>query len=191
MRVLTTFGLAIALAASAVVARAAESKDLKSGPQVGEEVGAFEVVKAAGNPHDGVKVGEELCYRCKLGSRPVVMVFARTPDEKLAKLIKELDKVVADHSDQKMGAFVNLIGHKEEAAKKAAEKLAEKAGASNIAIVVPKDQPNGPEDYKINPKAEVTVLIYKEGKVAANHALDSLDEKSAKSILTDTSKILN
>src|SRR4029079_9757927 len=99
-------GLA-AVFALAVSIRAAE---LTSGPQKGEELGAYELVKVAGNPHDGVKIGEELCYRCKMGNRPMVMVFARKADKNLAQLVKELDKVVAKNEDQKLGAFVALLG---------------------------------------------------------------------------------
>ena len=130
------------------------------------------MVKVAGNAHDGVKVGEELCYRCKMGNRPMVMVFARKSDKRLADLVKELDKVVAKNQEEKkIGAFVALIGDpKEDEAKSAAEKLVKDTEASNIAFVVPKDQPDGPKDYKLDPKAEVTVLIYKQGTVAANHA---------------------
>src|SRR5687767_9660797 len=101
MRVLTAVAFAFALA----FAVSANAGELKSGPQKGEEVGAVEVVKVAGNANDGVKVGEELCYRCKLGNRPVVMVFARKADKNLAKLVKELDKVVAKNQEEKkMGA---------------------------------------------------------------------------------------
>jgi len=191
MRVVTAVGLAMALA-FAVSANAAE---LKSGPQAGEEVGAYDVIKVAGNPHDGVKVGEELCYRCKMGNRPMVMVFARKSDKNLAKLVKELDKVVAKNQEEKkMGAFVALIGTKEEEkAKATAEKLVKETEAANIAVVVPKDQPDGPESYKIDPKADVTVLIYVKGEVAANHALPAggLNESATKKIIADTDKILN
>ncbi len=41
----------------------------------GDPIGAFYVTKVAGADEDGVPVGEELCYRCKYGSRPMVMVF--------------------------------------------------------------------------------------------------------------------
>ena len=190
MRVATSVGLALVFAL-AVSARAAE---LKSGPQKGEEIGAYEVVKVAGNPHDGVKVGEELCYRCKLGNRPMVMVFARKSDKNLAKLIQDLDKVVSKNEEKKLGAFVALIGTKDEAKSKAiAEKLIKETEASNIAVVAAKDQPNGPESYKLDPKADVTVLICVKGEVAANHALSAsdLNEKTAKLIIADTAKILN
>jgi hypothetical protein len=60
MRSLTSFGLALAVVASATAARAA---DLKSGLQAGQAVGAFQVVKCGGAPDDGVAEGKELCYR--------------------------------------------------------------------------------------------------------------------------------
>ncbi len=43
------------------VAMAAE--DLKSGPQVGDSLDAYQVTKIAGAEADGVKLGRELCYR--------------------------------------------------------------------------------------------------------------------------------
>jgi hypothetical protein len=190
MRVATAAALSLVFAL-VVSARAAE---LKSGPQKGEEVGAYDVVKLAGNAHDGVKVDEELCYRCKMGNRPMVMVFARKADKNLAALVKELDKVVAKNEEKKMGAFVALIDAKEDdKTKAAAEKLVKDTEAKHIAVVVPKDQPNGPKDYKISPEAEVTVLIYKQGTVEANHALpkDGLTEKVTKQIVADTAKVLN
>ena len=51
----------------------------------------------------------------------------------------------------------------------------------------------GRADYQLNDKADVTVLIYREGKVAANHALAAggLSDEAIKQIITDTSKILN
>ena len=54
MRSVSYFGmLAAALAAGA----------LKSGPQVGDHVEAFQVVKCAGAEGDNVRIGQELCYR--------------------------------------------------------------------------------------------------------------------------------
>ncbi len=62
----------------------------------------------------------------------------------------------------------------------------------NVALVVPVDSANGPESYNINPDAEVTVLIYRGGKVEANHALavGQLNDSAVKSIVADTGKIL-
>jgi hypothetical protein len=60
MRNLITLGLAVAVAGSSAAALAA---DLKSGLPVGKSVPAFQVVKCGGAPNDGVKEGQELCYR--------------------------------------------------------------------------------------------------------------------------------
>ena len=56
MRILATFGLVMALASVAM------AEELKSGLQVGESVGAFNVEKCAGI-EDGIAVGKKLCYR--------------------------------------------------------------------------------------------------------------------------------
>ena len=51
---------AVCLVAATGVALAAG--DLKSGPQVGDPVGAYNVTKITG-PSDGVQIGAQLCYR--------------------------------------------------------------------------------------------------------------------------------
>jgi hypothetical protein len=183
-------GLVLALSAFSTTARAVE---FKSGPQVGELVDAYTVVKAAGAADDGVAVGEQLCYRCKMGNRPMVMVFARTTDAGLANLVKQLDKVVAENKDKKMGSFVSLLGDKPDELKSAAKSFVDENKIENIAFVVPQDNKEGPSAYKIDPKADVTVLIYRQGKVAANHALPAgaLDDDEIKKIVADTSKILD
>jgi hypothetical protein len=185
--------IALSLVALFGLAATVSAANLSSGPQAGEMVGAFEVKKVAGNKNDDVAEGQELCYRCKLGNRPVVAIFSRQPDEKLGRLIKEVDSVVGQNSDKKMAAFVNLLGSDEASLEAAAKKIVEKSGAENIAIVVPKDQPNGPASYKISPEAETTVLIYVKGKVVANHAFapGALDDKTITKIVDDTAKILN
>src|SRR5690606_27275073 len=92
------FSLALAIAlAFAGTARAAE---LTSGLQPGDLVGAFNVEKCGGAVNDGREVGANFCYRCMLGNKPTVMIFARKADDKLASLAKELDKHVAKNSDQ-------------------------------------------------------------------------------------------
>jgi hypothetical protein len=185
--------IALSLVAIFGLAATVSAANLSSGPQAGEEVNAFNVTKVAGNKADGVADGQVLCYRCKLGARPVVAIFSRKPDEKLGRLMKEVDSVVGQNSDKKMAAFVNLLGSDESSLKEAAKKIVDKSGAENIAVVIPKDQPNGPENYKISPEAETTVLIYVKGKVVANHSFapGALDDKAITKIVDDTAKILN
>jgi hypothetical protein len=184
-----TLGLAILVAAAASV-RAA---DLESGLQPGDRVGAFNVEKCGGAVNDGREVGANFCYRCMLGNKPVVMVFSRSADASLAELAKALDKHVAKNSDQKLSSFINRLGDDQAELKTAAKSFAADNGLENIALVVPDDNQNGPEEFKINPEADVTVTIYRNGKVEASHAVakGKLSKDEIKSIIADTAKILN
>lgn len=177
MRLFAVSGVMAAMVFGVVTVASAE---VTSGPQTGEMVGAFTVTKVAGNPDDGVADGKTLCYRCKMGQRPVVMVFARSADEKFAKFLKKLEGELEEHADEKLTAFVNMIGTDAEALKKDAADFVAKHDIKRVAFVVPEDSENGPPEFKIAPEAEITIVCYKEGKVKANHALakgDLSDEK--------------
>ena len=188
MRVFT-LGLAILLAGAATL-RAAE---LKSGLQPGDLVGAFNVEKRGGAVNDGREVGANFCYRCMLGNKPVVMVFSRNADKSLGKLAKALDKHIAKNSDQKLSSFINLIGGDPDALKSKARAFAAKHELENVALVVPDANENGPDEFAINPQVEVTVTIYRNGKVEASHAIGpgGLTKQQIKTIIADTAKILN
>jgi hypothetical protein len=189
MKASFTLGLAAILLAGMSV-RAAE---LKSGLQPGDVVGAFDVEKCGGAVNDGKEVGANFCYRCMLGNKPVVMVFARKADKQLATLVKELDKQVTKNADQKLSSFVNLIGGSQDELKAQAKEFAAKNQVENVALVVPHENENGPAEFNVSPAAEFTVTIYRNGKVAASHAVGpgGLDDKEIKTIIADTSKILN
>jgi hypothetical protein len=119
-----------------------------------------------------------------------VTVFAKETGDALASLVKQLDKVVADNKEQQAAAFVNVIGEDREKL----EEVAKKFGApyDNVAVVVPVEFEAGPKDYGVNPEAGVTVLVYRGGKVMANHAIapGKLDEKAIKAIVEDARKTL-
>jgi hypothetical protein len=170
----------------------AVAAELKSGKQPGDDIGPFYVVKCAGAEEDGVKLGANLCYRCRYGGRPMVMVFSRSSDNKISGLVKKLDAVVAKNSDDKLAAFVNLLGDNRDALEAHAKELGKQAKAASVPIVVPDEYEDGPADYGINPKAEVTVILAVNGKVVANHAYGpgQLNEKAVHEILSDVPKIL-
>lgn len=127
-----------------------------------------------------------------LGGRPVVMVFARKPNAALASLVKEIEKKVEENADKKLASFVNLLGDDREAAEAAAKKFVEANKVSKVAIAVPVEYENGPADFGINPKAEVTVMLYVGTKVKANHAFaeGKLDKAGIKAVIDDVAKIL-
>ena len=78
---------AVLLCGSAVIAA-----ELKSGLEVGDSVNPFYVQDVTG-PSAGK---DPLCYRCQYGARPVVAVFTRKVDDKVAALVKEVDSKVLE-----------------------------------------------------------------------------------------------
>jgi hypothetical protein len=185
----TMISFCVALAFSAGVALA---EDLKSGLQPGAPIGAFDVLKCAGAVDDGVKVGTQLCYRCKYGARPMVMIFSRGGSAPVAALAKQLDKAVAENSDKKLAAFVNLLGEDREKLEADAKQLGAKSQLANVPVVVPVEFENGPDNYGINPKADVTVILAQGGKVKATHAFakGEFGTKGAEAVVADLPKIL-
>jgi hypothetical protein len=178
-------------AVTLLVAGVAIAAELKSGLQPGQKIGAFDVQKIAGATDDGVAVGSELCYRCKYGSRPMVMVFTRKTDEKLVDLVKKLDAAVEKNKDVKLAAFVNVLGDDKSAAETSAKELASAAKAENVPVVVPVEFKNGPDNYGIDPKADQTIIIASEGTVTANHTFETglSCESCTESVLSDVTKL--
>jgi hypothetical protein len=120
------------------------------------------------------------------------MVFTRKADDTLASLVKQIDQVVADNQDQNMASFVNFLGSDADALKIAVREFGTTHNVENVALVVPVVHENGPDNMKIDPRAEVTVVVYKDKIVAANHAFadGELDETRIATILADAKSTL-
>ena len=120
------------------------------------------------------------------------MVFARKPDAALTSLVKQLDEAQTKHADKKLSSFVNLLGEDRETLEGQAKQVAEKTNAQTVPIVVPVEFEDGPKDFGINPKAEVTVMLYSKLKVVANHAFapGEFNEKAVEKVVADISKIV-
>lgn len=164
---------------------------LKSGPQTGETIGAFNVTKIAGAEDDGVEVGNNLCYRCRNGSRPQVIVFARSTSPKVASLVQELDKAVAENESSNLRVFVNILSEDKEDASDVAKKFAASSKAKHIPFVVPNEFENGPDNYGINPGAELTVVMAVDKGVKANFAVKDAEKVNVENVMKNLGKILN
>lgn len=182
----------VGLALSAVLfASTAMAADFKSGPEAGKRLGAFDVVKCAGAEDDSVEVGKKLCYRCKNGSRPQVIVFTKSTGEEVTKLAKLLDTHVKKFEEEQLRAFVNVLGESKDAADAQAKKLAKAAKTEMIPFVVPVEFANGPENYGLNPKAEVTIVIANESKIVSSFGFKSAEKLDAEAITKTVKKMLN
>jgi hypothetical protein len=118
-------------------------------------------------------------------------VFARTINDDLASLVKQIDETVAANDEKKMAAFVVLLSDDEAAAEAQLKELAEKHEITNVPLTVFKDT-KGPGNYKIADDADVTVLMWVGLSVKSNHAFAAgkLNKDNAAAVVADTAKIL-
>jgi hypothetical protein len=147
---------ALSLAFSLSLVQAGE---LKSGPS--DKIGGAFQVKAI----TGEKQGKTLCYVCKYNAeeRPaVVLIFTQKADENLAKLVKSVDEVQKSNAD--LGTVVVGVGG---VAPADFEKL-QSTHKLTTPLTVAEDK-DGPEAYKLNKDAAVTVLVYKKGGVISKN----------------------
>ena len=178
--------LSAALMCGVSLAADTATKGLKQG----DSLGAFYVTKVAGAPDDGVEDGAELCYRCKYGARPMVMVFTRKGGAKVNELVSQLDKAVVKHEAAQFRGLVTVMGEDASTLKGEAKKLAEQSGAKHVPVVVAADNETGPEDYRIGASTDVTVVIATEGVVVASHSF-AADGVDVAAVMKQVEEMLN
>lgn len=181
MKRFVALGLALVitgLGASQVLA------DAKSGLTEGERVGAYTVKDVT-----GPSAGKELCYRCQFGNKPVVNVFARNVDDSFVALIKEVDAKMAE--DDSLNGFVTFLTDDPEAAAKELREVAKKNNIKKLPLTVFKDA-KGPESYKIAKDSDITVMMWVNSEVKANHAYGKgeMCSECVKNVVADIPKIL-
>jgi hypothetical protein len=168
----------------------AASTALKSGPQLGERPLPF-----TSNLVTGPYRGKQHCYVCELKDEPAVLVFARHPDDATARLVRELRDAVKTHEKSKLfGWLVFLSGsdtNSEHDFERQAYDFARKNGATTLPVSVLGD-PAGPPGYLIAPDAEVTVVVFRKGKVLYNRAYSAREwgSRAAGSALRELPKLI-
>lgn len=98
------------------------------------------------------------------------MVYARHADENLAGLVSKIDALVAEHQDEQLASLIVFVGPEAEPLKKMVKQFGEKHGFKNVVLAVPQDHEFGHRGLKLNPEAEITVMIYKGKQIQANLA---------------------
>jgi len=163
-----TLALAVVAAAFAATSYA---EDLKSGPDK-KIAGPFDV-----NAITGEKAGKKLCYVCKYNgeAKPaVVLIFTQKADEDFVNVVKAVDEVQKNNKD--LGTVVVGVSGVQAAD---FEKLQTTHKLTTPLTVA--DDKDGPEAYKLNKDAAVTVLVYKKGgEITKSFAFKSTKDASAK-----------
>ena len=156
---------AVVIASASLVVAA----EIQSGLEKGKSVPAFTVKDVT-----GPSKGDELCYRCRYGAQPVVSIFAKEMSDEVAQLSKELDNVIAKNRDQKMSGFIVLMSDTPDKVASTLTAAAEKHKISQMPMTTFKGT-EGPDGYKINTKADVTVMMWVDGKVKVSQGLSKSD----------------
>lgn len=173
------------LADSAISATATED-----GLKQGDAIGVFYVTKVAGAEDDGVEPGEDLCYRCRYGSRPMVMVFARETGGKVPELLKAIDTAVADSEEESLRGLLTLLGEDASALKDVAGKIATSSDVKMVPIAVAKEPKTGPMNYKLAENAPVTIVLAKDSQVVTTHTFTA-EKIDVDSVMKEVAKMLN
>jgi hypothetical protein len=175
-------GASLALALLAGVTGAAEP--LKSGPQVGQAVEAFE-------PHNvtGPFAPDEHCLVCWTASKPGVMILARRPSDALTGLVKKLDEVNKKQGD-KLCSFVVFL-EDEKGLDTRLKELAAKEKIERTILAI--DNPKDSASEGVSKEAEVTVVLFVKHKVKVNRAYrkGELTSEEVEKILKELPTILD
>ncbi|HTU21825.1 MAG TPA: hypothetical protein VMG10_27550 [Gemmataceae bacterium] len=165
------------------------ASSVKSGPQVGEKIpGPFKVLNVT-----GPEAGKTNCQYCKNGTRPVVVIFAKWITPEVAGLLKKIDAATATNKERGLGSYAVVCfdspnsDHYFQYFKQVAQEL----GMQNTILTLYKV--GGPEKYRLAPDADVTVLLYNQLTVKANHAFKTgeLTAAATDAILADLGKMLS
>ncbi|MAR12955.1 MAG: hypothetical protein CL681_23685 [Blastopirellula sp.] len=113
------------------------------------------------------------------------MIFAKKNDGNLASLVKQLDKALVEFKDAELQAVVHLLGEDRDELLEQAKKMETKA----IPVTVPVESETGPENWSINPDADLTVFTYKGKKVTASHGYVDVTKKDVQNILNSVKKV--
>ncbi|MSU79051.1 MAG: hypothetical protein EXS16_13265 [Gemmataceae bacterium] len=180
-RIFAALVVGVALVSAGVQAGGA----LKSGPQAGTEVpGPFHPLNVTGE-----QAGKKACLYCSNGGNPVAVVFAREATPAVAKLLKQLDDATVKNGKAEMGSYAVFCSDKD-GLDKALTKLAGEQKLKKLILSI--DNPAGPKDYQIAKDADVTVLLYLDFTVKANHAFrkGELNDASITKVVADVTKIV-
>lgn len=121
----------------------------------------------------------------------MVCVFARKIDGPLTSLVKQINDQVGKNGERKLAAFVVFLTDDADALEPKVKELAEKEKIINVPLTLV-EPAAGPDGYKIDKDAEVTVMLWKKQSVVANHAFKAggLHRKDIDAVIKDIPKIL-
>jgi hypothetical protein len=156
--------LALCMTICAVNTIAGEAQTLVSGRAVGEHVPQF-YVRAVTGP----LMNKSICYVCRNGDRPVIMVFLRDVVPGTADLLKELDRFVDQNRAVGVRGFGVLLSENQRVATSKLQTLSYDNQLS-LPLTMAHPQVESAENQNLHPDAAITVVLYHDHTVAASYA---------------------
>jgi len=175
---------ALCLLAGSGLAQAAEP--CESGLKPGQRPGPYSSVVSTGSNR-----GQSHCFICETGDRPAIILFAKTPDDSLAKLAAAIDKALVTHKDAELRSWITFLSADQSSFDPKVVDWSRKAGLKGLASGVFEDV-QGPPSYKLGKDADLTILLSVKQKVVRNFAFRSgeLDAKKIDEIVAAIKDIL-
>ncbi len=114
-------------------------------------------------------------------------MFAKTPSDDLASLVKKIDEFVAANKNNKVAAVLNFTGDPDDSYRQKIEQLAKKNGIENIALTTTGDAAR----FRVSEEAELTIMHYKGKTVLYNFSSESAPSPDeVKQILQGAQKLV-
>jgi hypothetical protein len=157
-----------------------------SGLAPGQRPGPYSSLVAVGPQR-----GTSHCFICETEDRPAVIVFARTLSDPLAKLLRGLDKAIADNKPVDLRAWVTFLNEDQTSFDPKVVEWARKQAVRSVPLGIFEDA-GGPPSYRLHGEADVTVLLSVKQKVVRNFAFrhGELTEKQVAQVLEALPQIL-
>jgi hypothetical protein len=137
----------------------ANKQSIESGRAIGQSVPSFYVRAVTGPLRN-----KSVCYVCRNGSRPCVMVLFRETSPVLGTLLKKIDKVVDRNRAKGLRSFGVLISPEPGRAISRLQTMAFNQKIT-LPLSVATDVVGSPSCQNIHKQAEVTVVLYRRQKV--------------------------
>jgi hypothetical protein len=159
---------------------------LLSGPKIGSTIHQF-FVRAVTGPHRNRSV----CYVCRYGSRPVVMVLIQKSDPKIATLLKAIDAIVDDNRISGLRSFGVLVT--DESARAVPilqtmafdDKIRMPLTAATTAIA-------GASCHNLHEDAATTVILYRDQQAVKNFAFEKgeISKRSIRPLIESVKQLI-
>lgn len=112
---------------------------------------------------------KSVCYVCRNGDRPVVMLLVRKVTPELTGLLKKIDEAVDANRAAGLRSFGVFLSQDSRTLAPQLQTLAFDAEI-NLPLTIAAAPADGPGGEATHPDAAVTVLLYREQRVLANFA---------------------